>query len=116
MGADCGGPTLAKALRTARRYWEQIAVSCFSFSIAMMLGVLALSLSNTALLLPRSGAEPDRLVIIYSHSAHEDIGDVSYPDYEYLRKNNRVFTDIAATPNSIGLNMDFSDYGRRLIE
>ena len=32
---------------------------------------------------------------------------MSYPDYEYFRKNNHVFTDIAAAPNSIGLNVDF---------
>jgi len=61
---------MAKALRTARRYWKLIAVSCFSLSIAMALGVLALSVSNTVLLLPPSGAEPDRLVMIYSHSAN----------------------------------------------
>ena len=105
---------MAKALRTAPRYWRLIAVSCFSLSIAMALGVLALSLSNTVLLLPPSGAEPDRLVMIYSHSAHEDIGEVSYPDYEYFRKNNHVFTDIAAAPNSIGLNVDFDDDGREV--
>ena len=105
---------MTKALRTARRYWKLIAVSCFSLSIAMALGVLALSLSNTVLLLPPSGAEPDRLVMIYSHSAHEDIGEVSYLDYEYFRKNNHVFTDIAAAPNSIGLNVDFDDAGREV--
>lgn len=105
---------MAKALRTARRYWKLIAVSCFSLSIAMALGILALSLSNTVLLLPPSGAEPDRLVMIYSHSANEDIGEVSYPDYEYFRKHNRVFTDIAAAPNSIGLNVDFGDDGREV--
>ena len=105
---------MAKSLRTARRYWKLIAVSCFSLSIAMALGVLALSLSNTVLLLPPSGAEPDRLVMIYAHSAHEDIGEVSYPDYEYFRKNTHVFTDIAAAPNSIGLNVDFGDDGREV--
>ena len=104
---------MAKALRTARRYWKLIAVSCFSLSIAMALGVLALSLSNTVLLLPPSGAEPDQLVMIHSRSPHEDIGEVSYPDYEYFRKNNHVFTDIAAAPNSIGLNVDF-DNGREV--
>ena len=102
---------MAKALRTARRYWKLIAVSCFSLSIAMALGVLALSVSNTMLLLPPSGAEPDRLVMIYSHSAHEDVGKVSYPDYEYFRNNNHVFTGIAAAPNSIGLNVAFEDDG-----
>src|SRR5690348_714310 len=100
---------MSKALRTARRYWKLIAISCFSLSIAMALGILALSVSNTVLLLPPSGTEPERLVMIYSHSAHEDIGQVSYPDYEYFRKNNHVFTDIAAAPNSIGLNVDFED-------
>jgi hypothetical protein len=105
---------MAKLLRTARRYWKLIVVSCFSLSIAIALGVLALSVSNTALLLPPSGAEPDRLAMIYAHSAHEDIGKVSYPDYEYFRKNNHVFTDIAAAPNSIGLNVDFEDDGREV--
>jgi len=105
---------MAKALRTARRYWKLIAVSCFSLSIAMALGVIALSLSNTVLLLPPSGAEPDRLVMLYSHSAQEDIGKVSYPDYEYFRKNNHVFTDIAGAPNSIGLNVAFQDDGREV--
>ena len=52
--------------------------------------------------------------MIYSHSAHEDIGEVSYPDYEYFRKNNHVFTDIAAAPNSIGLNVDVGDDGREV--
>src|SRR5215475_2348421 len=91
-----------------------IAVSCFSLSIALALGVLALSLSNTVLLLPPSGAEPGRLIMIHSHSAQEDIGEVSYPDYEYFRKNNHVFTDIAAAPNSIGLNVDFDNDGREV--
>ena len=105
---------MAKPLRTARRYWKLIAVSCFSLSIAMALGVLALSLSNTALLLPPSGAEPDRLVMIYSHSVQENIGEVSYPDFEYFRQNNRVFTDIAAAPNSLGLSVAFDDDGREV--
>ena len=39
---------------------------------------------------------------------------MSYPDYEYFRKNNHVFTDIAAAPNSIGLNVDFEDDGREV--
>src|SRR5437868_399508 len=105
---------MARALRTARRYWKLIAVSCFSLSIAMALGVIALSLSNTVLLLPPSGAEPDRLVMIYSHSAQEEIGKISYPDYEYFRKNNHVFTDIAGAPNSIGLNVALQDDGREI--
>jgi predicted permease len=101
-------------LRTARRYWKLIAISCFSLSIAMALGILALSVSNTVLLMPPSGAEPDRLVMIYSRAPrNNEIEQISYPDYQYLIANNHVFTGIAAAPNSIGLNVD-SDSGYQI--
>ena len=67
----------------------------------MALGVLSLSISNTFLLLPPAAPEPDRLVMIYSRSTGEAVGQVSYPDYKYYRENNHVFTDLAAAPNSI---------------
>jgi predicted permease len=34
------------------------------------------------------------------------VAAVSYPDYRYYRENNRVFTDIAAVPNSIEVHAD----------
>ena len=70
----------------------------------MALGVVSLSVTNTFLLLPPAAPEPDRLVTISSHSAGEAIGQISYPDYKYFRENNHVFTDVAAAPNSIGIN------------
>ena len=79
----------------------------------MALGVVALSVSNTFLLLPPAASEPDRLVKIYTRTPTEAIGGVSYLDYKYYRENNRVFTDIAALPNSIGVNASFSD-GREI--
>ena len=39
---------------------------------------------------------------------------MSYPDFEYFRHNNRVFTDIAAAPNSLGLSVAFDDDGREV--
>ena len=75
----------------------------------MALGVLALSVSNTALLLPPAGTDPDRLVMLYSRAPQNDIDQISYPDYQYLRANNHVFTDIAGAPNSIGLNVDIDN-------
>jgi len=70
----------------------------------MALGVVSLSVSNTVLLLPPAAPEPDRLVAISSRSASEAVGQISYPDYKYIRENNHVFTDVAAAPNSISVN------------
>jgi predicted permease len=100
------------ALRSARRYWKLVAVSCFSLSIAMALGVLALSMSDTALLAPPSGSDADRLVTIYERAPDDATGHISYPDYQYLREHNHVFSDVAAAPNSIGLSESRDDSGR----
>jgi predicted permease len=93
-----------RSLRILRKHWKLTAIAVFSLSIAMALGVVSLSVSNTFLLLPPSAPEPDRLVMIYSRSAGEAISQISYPDYKYLRENNHVFTDVAAAPDSISVN------------
>lgn len=100
--------------RSLRRYWKLTAISVFSLSIAMALGVLALSVSYTALLLPPAAPAADRLVMIYARSPGEAIDQISYPDYQYLREHNHVFTDIAAAPNSVGLNENVDDNGRTI--
>ncbi len=100
--------------RSLRRYWKLTAISVFSLSIAMALGVLALSVSYTALLLPPAAPAADRLVTIYARSPGEAIDQISYPDYQYLREHNHVFTDIAAAPNSVGLNENVDDNGRTI--
>jgi predicted permease len=76
-------------------------IAVFSLSLAMALGVLALSMTTNFLLMPPSGTAPDRLVMIYGHSSAENIDSISYPDYKYYRENNHVFTDVAAAPVSI---------------
>src|SRR5215467_13535731 len=89
-----------------RKHWKLSIVVIFSLSIALTLGVVALSIGNTFLLLPPAGADPGRLVMIYAENPGKDSNQVSYPDYEYYRKNNHVFTDIAAGPNSIGVQFN----------
>ena len=96
-----------RSTRILLKHWKLTAIAVFSLSIAMALGVVALSVSNTFLLLPPAAPEPDRLVKIYTRSPTEAVGAVSYPDYKYYRENNRVFTDIAALPNSIQVNTNF---------
>jgi predicted permease len=93
-----------RSLRILRKHWKLTAIAVFSLSIAMALGVVSLSVSNTALLLPPAGSEPDRLVTISSRSAGEAVGQISYPDYKYYRENNHVFADVAAAPDSISVN------------
>ncbi len=105
---------ILRSARTLRRYWVLTAISVLSLSIAMALGVLGLSLSNTVLILPPAGAAPDRLVMIYSRAPSEAIGHFSYPDYRYYREHNHVFADIAATPTSVGLNDDKNFEGREV--
>ncbi len=99
--------------RSLRRYWKLSAIAIFSLSVAMALGVLALSVSNTILLMPPSASAADRLVMIYQRSPGEAIDQFSYPDYQYFREHNHVFTDIAAAPNSISIN-DSIDSGREI--
>ena len=98
--------TVIPSVRILRRHWKLAAIAVFSLSIAMALGILSLSVANTFLLLPPAAPSPDRLVMIYSHSPNEAIGQISYPDYEYYRDHNHVFSDIAAAPNSISVNED----------
>jgi len=102
-----------RSTRTLLKHWKLTAIAVFSLSIAMALGVISLSVSNTFLLLPPAAPEPDRLVKIYTRTPTEAIGGVSYPDYKYYRENNHVFTDIAAAPNSIQVSANF-DGGREI--
>ena len=92
-----------RILRIFSRHWKLTAVAVFSLSIAMALGVVSLSVSNTFLFLPPAAAWPERLVTLYTRTDTSAIEQVSYPDYQYYRENNHVFTDIAAAPNSISM-------------
>jgi macrolide transport system ATP-binding/permease protein len=107
-------PAAFRSLGALRRHWKLTAISAFSLSIAMALGILGLSVSNTLLVLAPAAPSPDRLVMIHSSSAGNAIDAVSYPDYKYYRENNHVFTDVAAAPNSIDLNDDVSFEGREV--
>ena len=103
-----------RALRTLSRQWQLAAVATFSLAIAMALGMIGLSAANTMLLLPLAAPDPGRLVAIYSRAADNGVDQISYPDLEYYRANNHVFTGIAASPNSISLSIDRSNDGREI--
>src|SRR6476620_4260180 len=100
---------ILRPIRILQKHWKLSAVAIFSLSIAMTLGIISLSLTNTFLLLPPAGLDPGRLLMIYAHAPDENIGQISYPDYKFYRENNHVFVDIAAIPNSISVNTNYED-------
>ncbi len=99
-------PSAIRSLRILRKHWKLALIAVFSLSLAMALGVITLSISNTFLLLPPAATEPDRLVTVYTRAETSDVELVSWPDVRFYRQNNHVFTDIAAAPNSISLSAD----------
>src|SRR3954451_17270323 len=103
-----------RALRTLSRQWHLTVVATFSLAVAMALGILGLSAANTMLLLPLAAPDPGRLVAIYARGVNNSVDQISYPDLEYYRANNHVFTGIAASPNSISLSIDRSNDGREI--
>lgn len=106
-------PTFS-SLRTLRKHWKLTAIAVCSLAIAMALGVVSLSLTDTFLLLRPAAPNPGRLVIIHGRSAAAAVDMISYPDYQYLREHNHVFTDIAADPNSVNINGDPHFGGREV--
>src|SRR5579871_3740222 len=97
----------SRAVRALWRHWKLTAIALFSLSVAMALGIIGLSVSNAFIFLPPAAPASDRLLRIYGRSDTNAIEEISYPDYQYLRRNNHVFTDVAAAPNSVGVLGDF---------
>jgi hypothetical protein len=95
--------TLIRSFRILRKNWQLTAVAVFSLAIAMALGVICCSLANTSLLAPPVGVAPGRLVNIYLRSPGEAVGSISYPDYQYYRHHNRVFSGVAALAEDVGV-------------
>lgn len=102
------------SLRILRRHWKLAIVAIFSLTVAMALGVLSLSVSNTFLLVGPAAPQPDRLVTINGRSPSAAADEISYPDYVYLRDHNQVFLGVAAAPNSINISGDSDFEGREV--
>jgi predicted permease len=90
-------------MRTILKNWRLSAIAAFSLTVAMALGIVAFAISDVLLLRPPMAKNPRELVAIFSSTPKEPFGRISFPDYEYYRDNNRVFTDVAAYPNSINV-------------
>ena len=103
---------LLRSGRILRRRWALTAIAVFSLSIAMALCIVTASVANTFVFARPAAVAADRLVAIYARSSESPIGGISYPDYQYFRATNHVFSDIAATPNSVTVLEDLN-FGER---
>ena len=91
-------------MRAIFKNWKLSAIAAFSLTIAMALAMVGFAISDILLLRPPLAKNPSDLVSIFTRTPQESFGRVSFPDYEYYRDHNRTFTDIAAYPNSLGIN------------
>jgi putative ABC transport system permease protein len=88
-------------LRILLKNWKPASIAGFSLAIAMALAVAGLSVFNGIMLRPPVAAAPQQLVTIHSVAPGSDSHNISYPDYEYYRDNNRSFSGVAAFPEEI---------------
>lgn len=93
--------TMLRSLRILRKNWKLASIAIVSLSVAMAIGVICLGISGTALLVPPAGEKPNRLVTIYERATGKGLDHISYPDFEYYRDNNHVFTEVAALAEEI---------------
>ncbi len=98
-------------IRSLLKNWKLNSIAVFSLAIAMALSVVVLSLSNAILLRPPVAHNPERLVTIYTVAGNGAKESFSYPDYQYIRDHNRVFSGVAAL--SYGVSKDQTSYGNR---
>ncbi len=100
--------------RALHRQWRLATIAVISLAIAIALGVVGLSVTNTILVLPPSAPQPERLVTIYGRAPGNPIEQISYPDYQYFRERNHVFSDVAAAPNALNVAADFDANGTKI--
>ncbi len=83
--------------RTLRRQPTFVAVSVLSLALGIGINVSVVSYLNALFLRPLPGV-PDsgRLVSVYLRTAAGAFSSCSYPDYEYCRDHNRLFSGVLA--------------------
>jgi hypothetical protein len=97
-----------------RKHWKLTAIAVVSLSLALALAILSLSLANTFLFLQPAAPQAERLVSIHTRTTANTVDQVSYPDFQFYRKNNHVFTDVAAEPNSISIFADTENQRKQI--
>lgn len=102
------------ALRLFRKNPGFTAIAVLSLALGIGANTAIFSLIDAVLLRPLPVPDPDRLVAIY----HRDLGrgglsSSSYPDYEFYRDQNRVFSGMLAYLR-VPMNLTAGDASERL--
>jgi predicted permease len=91
------------SLRILRKHAKLSCIAVFSLAIGMAAASVGLSTYNAMLVRPPAVPNPGRLLTIYIVAPTEPFDTASYPDYEYYRDNNRVFSGLCAIPFTISM-------------
>jgi predicted permease len=92
---------LRYALRALVKNRAFTTVAVLSLGLGVGANTTIFSFVNGLLLKPPAVAEPDRLVELWQHNVTRGTGigssmQLSYPDFEYFRDRNHVFSEMAA--------------------
>ena len=97
-------------IRRFGKNWKLDSIAVFSLAIAMALSIIALSISNAAMLRPPFARNPDRLISIFT-VVGRGTHPLSYPEYRYIRDHAHTFSGVAAL--SYGVSKDELSFGDR---
>jgi putative ABC transport system permease protein len=92
---------LRYAMRTLAKSRGLTTVAVLSLALGIGANTTIFTFINGLLLRPPSVEEPDRLLEVWQHNSSRGNGvgshmQLSFPDYEYYRDHNRVFSEMGA--------------------
>jgi predicted permease len=101
------------SIRILRKHAKLSCIAVFSLAIGMAAASVGLSTYNAMLVRPPAVPNSNRLLTIYTVSPQNPFNQVSYPDYQFYRDNNGVFSGLCAMPFSISMQTIIFEHRQR---
>jgi macrolide transport system ATP-binding/permease protein len=89
------------SVRILCKHWRLASIAVFSLAIALAVAVMGLSVINAILLRVPGVSEPPRILTVTGDTPRDLNQGFCYPDYQFYRDHNHVFSAVAAFPESI---------------